>query len=408
LISADVPDTCQITFAQILARHGARDPTSGKTEKYHDLIHHIHENVKHFKGKYSFLKKYKYILGADKLTLFGEKQMINSGIKFYDRYQSLAKDNVPFIRTSGQDRVIESALNWTQGFHLARGQDKTSGSDEYPYNMVIIPEGTAWNNTLSHHRCVEFETGETSNIGNDAQKIYLDKFVPSIKKRLNKHLQGADLDDDQVISMMDMCPFNTVASKFGTPSPFCNLFREEEWHQYDYYQSLGKYYGYSWGNPLGPTQGVGFTNELIARLVNSPVQDHTNTNSTLDSSPETFPITKNIKLYADFSHDNDITPILAALGLYNSTEPLSKTHLQTEVKTNGYSASWTVPFSSRAYFEKMKCEGVDEEFVRVLVNDRVIPLEFCGGDLLGRCALGKFVEGLSFARSGGHWDKCFT
>jgi len=65
---------------------------------------------------------------------------------------------------------------------------------------------------------------------------------------------------------------------------------------------------------------VGFTNELIARLTNQPVDDHTTTNSTLDSSNTTFPIGR--KLYADFTHDNDMTAIFAAIGLFNSTAPL--------------------------------------------------------------------------------------
>ena len=100
--------------------------------------------------------------------------------------------------------------------------------------------------------------------------------------------------------------------------------------------------------------------------------------------------------------------MFSALGLYNSTDPLSKTSLQTTSQTAGYSASWTVPFAARAFFEKMKCERRDEDLVRVLVNGRVLPLKTCGGDELGRCTLSKFVESLSFARGGGHWDQCFT
>ena len=100
--------------------------------------------------------------------------------------------------------------------------------------------------------------------------------------------------------------------------------------------------------------------------------------------------------------------MFSALGLFNSTEALPNTLMQSTSQTAGYSASWTVPFAARAFFEKMKCKGQDEELVRVLVNGRVLPLETCGGDELGRCALSKFVESLSFARGGGHWDQCFT
>ena len=352
---------------------------------------------------YSFLQTYQYHLGADQLTWFGEQELVNSGMKFYGRYQSLAKDAAPFVRSAGQERVVESAQNWTQGFHKARAADEAATApDNYPYNIVVIPEGEAFNNTLSHDTCTNFE----SSIGNEAQTTFASTFTPRLINRINRSLIGADLNIEQAIHLMDMCPFETVATPLGTVSPFCHLFSHYDWLNYDYYQTLGKYYGYTNGNPLGATQGIGYVNELIARMTNSPVNDHTNTNSTLDESEKTFPIGKTT-LYADFSHDNDISGIFAALGLYNSTNPPSWMERQSPQELGGYAASWTVPFSSRTYFEKMRCEGQSEEFVRVLVNDRVMPLETCGGDELGRCTLSKFVDSLSFAQSGGNWDKCY-
>lgn len=103
-----------------------------------------------------------------------------------------------------------------------------------------------------------------------------------------------------------------------------------------------------------------------------------------------------------------MTSIFAALGLYNSTAPLLNNTIEDTTETKGYSAAWTVPFAARAYFEKMSCTGMDEELVRVVVNDRVLPLETCGGDELGRCRLSSFVKSLGFARSGGDWAQCFS
>ena len=37
-----------------------------------------------------------------------------------------------------------------------------------------------------------------------------------------------------------------------------------------------------YGNPLGRIQGVGYVNELLARLTGEPVQDHTTHNSSLE------------------------------------------------------------------------------------------------------------------------------
>ena len=303
-ISSKVPSGCKVTFAQTLSRHGARDPTASKTTSYNATIQKIKSNVKEFSGAYAFLANYEYTLGADQLTVFGEQEMINSGTKFYNRYKGLTESFTPFVRASSEDRVVESAENFTQGFHQARLADKgASGADEYPYPIVVISEADGSNNTLNHGLCTDFEDGADSKIGSAAQATWAGIFTPPITARLNTNLPGANISATETISLMDLCPFNTIASPTGKISPFCDLFTVNEWHQYDYYESLGKYYGFSYGNPLGPTQGVGFTNELVARLIDKAVDDETSTNHTLDDSQNTFPIGKGHVLYADFSHD---------------------------------------------------------------------------------------------------------
>jgi hypothetical protein len=303
-IPAEIPEACKVTFVQVLSRHGARDPTASKTVIYAALIAKLHSNVQSFKGKYAFLKDYKYSLGADQLTTFGQQQLINSGIKFYERYRPLARSLPIFVRSSGQARVVESAQNFTQGYHNTRLQDKGSSDiDGYPYPILEISEDDGMNNTLNHDLCNAFEDGPASKVGSDAQLKWQSIFAPVILGRLNKELPGASLTVAEVVLFMDLCPFESVSSRTGMVSPFCNLFTEQEWHQYDYFQSLGKYYGYGPGNPLGPTQGVGYVNELVARMTGKPVQDHTSVNHTLDDSHKTFPFGHGHHLFADFSHD---------------------------------------------------------------------------------------------------------
>ena len=97
---------------------------------------------------------------------------------------------------------------------------------------------------LNHGLCTTFEDDAPfDETASDAQSIWLSIFTPPITARLNKNLEGANLTSSETISMMDLCPFNTVASAAGAISPFCHLFSQGEWRQYDYYQSLGKYYG---------------------------------------------------------------------------------------------------------------------------------------------------------------------
>ena len=406
-ISPALPSTCHYTFAQVLSRHGARNPTAFKSWTYKALIDRVKTRVQFFAGPYSFLEDYSYQLGADQLTAQGKQEMVQSGKAFYARYHDLTKDQLPFIRASGQDRVVVSAKKFSEGYHEAGIADKTvSRTLPEPPIGVVISEEAGSNNTLSITTCPAFGTTPNSDIGTNAKVKWAAEFVPTIEARLNGDLVGANLTIGEIVQLMDLCPFETVADLDPlTLSPFCSLFTTAEWRSYDYYQALDKYYGHGMGNPLAATLGVGFVNELVARLTGSHVQDKTSTNRTLDSSNSTFPL--DAKLYADFSHDNDMEAIFAALGLYNATETLPLTSIQDAEDSHGFSAAWTVPFAARMYVEKMRCGNAYEEYVRILVNNRVMPLRTCGGDALGRCKLDDLTQSLSFATGGGLWSRCF-
>lgn len=391
------PKGCHVTFANVLSRHGGRAPTLGKSIAYHLLIAEIQNTSTAYPNKFKFLKGYNFTLGADQLTEAGRQEMVNSGAHFYRRYHKLVEKHTPFVRAGAQHRVVESAEKWLAGVAQSLKQ-KPEEID------VIIPEGPKWNNTLSHDICPSFEAGPSHGLGYRAQRVWAAKFIPPIQERVNAAL-GANLSQRSIVSLMDMCPFDTLTTPAAKVSDFCHLFTEQEWHAYDYFQTLGKFYGFGVGNPLGPTQGVGYVNELLARLTGQPVDDNTNTNRTLDSDPATFPLDR--KVYADFSHDNDMSGVLAALGVYNHTKPLSNTTIENTDQTYGFSAAWTVPFAARVYFEKLQCKHEEEEFVRIIVNDRVQPLDFCDGDKHGRCQLSNFVESQSFARGGGLWNQCY-
>lgn len=151
-------------------------------------------------------------------------------------------------------------------------------------------------------------------------------------------------------------------------------------------------------------------NELLARLTGQPVRDNTQTNRTLDASPETFPL--NRTLYADFSHDNTMVSIYSALGLFRQhllpsqkLDPDNPSLLRTWVLSN------MVPFGARMVVEKLECTAAPlpaATFVRILVNDAVQPLEFCGG-LAGLCELHAFVQSQWYATHDGNGDfeRCF-
>lgn len=155
----ETPDNCNISFAQILSRHGARYPTSKMSSVYNSTIRLLHKNVENFKGDFRFLSNYSYDLDTDRLTDFGRREMLKSGIAFYERYRHLAAHFEPFVRASASDRVVESADLFLAGFHRAQQAPTSSNSKGSPslvpkgdhyqplHPMLIIPESPSSNNT---------------------------------------------------------------------------------------------------------------------------------------------------------------------------------------------------------------------------------------------------------------------
>ncbi|KAG2740286.1 phosphoglycerate mutase-like protein [Suillus brevipes Sb2] len=387
------PNGCTITQVNILQRHGARYPTSGASKQIRSSLQKLLNASKYTDMRLEFLRSYQWHLGEADLVPFGATQSFQSGAEIYHRYGHLVDDHtLPFVRTSGGDRVVKSAVNWTAGFAYA------SGELYHPSVSVIIPETETSNNTLEDHMCPNSQASE------DEANVWRDMFSVSIVHRLNTAAIGAEILSEDIPGLMSLCAFETVFEE--EESPFCDLFSLKEFQAYSYYQDLLKYHKTGYGNPLGRVQGVGYVNELLARLKGRPVEDHTQTNSTLDSSPITFPL--NRKVYADFSHDNEMVAIYGALGLFPQMRPPNPTKADPHWT---WVVSRLVPFSGRMVTEKMQCfeAGIPGDFVRILINDAIQPLDFCGaGD--GLCRLEAFVESQIYARRNGSGDfeKCFS
>ncbi|KAG6193274.1 hypothetical protein E4U35_005658 [Claviceps purpurea] len=403
LIKKDVPPGCKVTFASVLSRHGSRFPTEEKRETYRELLQRIQENVRMYGRGYGFIKEYDIqILEENDLTVAGKNEMIQSGIQFFKRYENLAWSVLsPFVRVSGSDAILDSAHSFIRGFFYAKRRNPRP----HLSNVLIISEEDDAKNPLNHGTCKGFEDGLKSELLAAKKNAWLNIWAPSVMTRLNRKMPGANLTLEETVYIMDLCPLITAASTKRELSPFCRLFSKREWLAYDYYQTQVNWYTYGPGNPMASTQGVGYVNELIARLTGYPVEDETSTDPDLDGDSDTFPLDRN--LYADFAYDSTLMTVYGALGLWtDESVTLPSNRMVSASRADGYSATWTVPFAARMYVEKMDCDKDGKDLVRVLVNERVVVPKGCKADALGRCTLEEFVNGLQFARQGGHWNQC--
>ncbi|KAJ3565628.1 hypothetical protein NP233_g7513 [Leucocoprinus birnbaumii] len=142
------PEGCHLTQVNILQRHGARYPTLGQSARIATALMRLQEAVLYTDAHFEFIKNYEYDLNTDDLLPFGEHQMSESGRKSFVRYASLANEhNIPFVRASGSDRVIQSTAKWIDGFRNG------SGGILDPPLALIIPEIKGYNNTLDDKSC---------------------------------------------------------------------------------------------------------------------------------------------------------------------------------------------------------------------------------------------------------------
>ncbi len=140
------------------------------------------------------------------------------------------------------------------------------------------------------------------------------------------------------------------------------------------------------------------------------MKDETQTNHTLNDNPKTFPLKR--RVYIDFGHDHEMIAVYSAMGLFNVSRPdPSRMHRKRK-----WFVSAIVPFSARMSAERLQCSKTlrgrwnrsrgnkkkrDGEYVRILINDAVQPLDFCGGDENGLCELKEFVKSQWYARTNG-------
>ncbi|KAG2055004.1 phosphoglycerate mutase-like protein [Suillus hirtellus] len=387
-----IPEGCGINAVHLLMRHGARYPASDEPEpsQFASKIHAA-ASKKGFSvtGNLEFLATWTYKLGANNLTPYGRESLFSNGVAFRYRYGKLlnAFTDLPVFRTTSQDRMLDSALNFAAGFFELR-------TYETDYHQEIIIEKINFNNTLAPFQvCPNANSDDIGNYGDTKTSEWADIYLQDARRRLQPMIQGLNLTIDLLIDMQELCAFETVALGY---SKFCDLFTEEEWEGYEYYVDLDFWYSCGPGNPTAAAQGLGYVQELVSRLTHTPINVwNSSTNSTLDSSNITFPL--NQPIYVDFTHDVVLASVATALNFTSlaATGPLPADHIPPH---RSYISSQIAPFSGQLVAQVLSCPASEEPtHIRFLLNDGVMPLtgiHGCTEDPNGLCALPSFISGM--------------
>ncbi|CAO1634959.1 unnamed protein product [Parajaminaea phylloscopi] len=401
--------SCKIEQVHILHRHGSRYPTSYSPAN--DVAKLLAQKPRPtFSGPLAFLNEYEYRLGKELLVPLGRQQLYDSGVASAVRYGRLMYDDIDrfgtlFARAGSQHRIVDSARNWLAGALGVNDWQRQSA-------LEIQIEEPGFNTTMApNFACKNAGRGDPKyEPGAQWNKAWIDRYAADAVRRLAPHIKGAEMTPRLVNALQQLCSYDTVAGYDARE--LCSLFNRSDWIGAEYAWDLEFWGVYGSGSPLGAGQGTGWLNEFLARLTGKPWDPSTQTseNATLDSFPRTFPVDR--RFYADFTHDSVIASVVAALDLPDFAVKLDTSQPEPWRK---YKTSEIVPFAARLVVEKINCggsaQGRNEELVRLLLNDAIVPLKQlkpCDAENRadGMCSLAGFLRSQEGRMQRAHWERC--
>jgi len=379
----DLEPGCEVTGVHVLHRHGARFPTSSTSEGA-PLFGATVANATNLNatGPLAFLNDWRYTLGAEVLVAVGRQQLFDSGVKHFLRYGGLYNESTqtakPVVRTTSQSRMLDSARYFALGFWGYDAPEKI--------NLEVIIEADGFNNTLA-----PYDTCNNSNtltVGDlYLTPVWRDIYLKDATARLQPYVTGLNLTTDLVYGMQSLCAYETQALGI---SEFCGLFTKAEWEGFEYFLDLQFQGDYGAMSPSGRSQGIGWVQELLARLSNGTIPSDspvTTQNTTLNGDSAKFPTDQN--LYLDFTHDDVIVSVLTALNFTVFADYLDP----TEAASNrSFILSQITPFAARLAFERISCSNSSSStsnttagattasnsssttYIRTVLNDAIVPM----------------------------------
>lgn len=253
-------------------------------------------------------------------------------------------------------------------------------------------------------------------LGDINENRYKALYLQNATARLQQYCpMGFNLTTNDTYAMQDICAYEY--SYLGY-SDFCNLFTQDEWNGFEQVHDIEYYYDYAYGNPTGRAQGIGYLQELIARLEKQYITaSNSSVNATIDNNTADFPLDQ--PFYADFTHDDIIISLMTAMSLDYIKDPPSLTQFPPNA-TRRFQLNHLTPFGARFVTEVIGCNSTNptvqhsthqfykptqygynasnatNKFIRMRLNNGILPLSTirggaCGNRTDGMCSLSNFL-----------------
>ncbi|VEU20336.1 DEKNAAC101234 [Brettanomyces naardenensis] len=374
---SDLPESLTVDMVVVFSRHGERYPTVDLGKQLREVYDRLRATkVDEYEGPLAFVKDWEYFVEDQDLLemetnmsrFSGLQDMRDFGVDVRNRYGNLydlGEGTMPFF-TSGSQRVIDSAKAFAEGFFT--GQEDKS-------RIVVLPERKRQGyNTLTTGRSCKPYHKKTNY-----PHPYIPKLMAEEAERLNKLSPGFHLTASDLETLAQYCAFELNAKG---ESDVCNALSMETFIEHEYIRDAELYYTKA-EHPYTFTLGSVYMNATLT-LLNEDESNHGNQS-----------------LWFSFSHDTDILYFMNALGVFDHQEkklPIGQIDFSRFFRT-----SELIPMGARIVLERISEKGSDEKYLRLLINDAVIPLKNCQDGPYFTCKLStlsyQFYEKLGHEKS---------
>ncbi|KAI0330668.1 phosphoglycerate mutase-like protein [Cubamyces sp. BRFM 1775] len=403
-ISPSTPPQCFVDRAAYIVRHGSRFPEPGSFAGWQELFDKFQNNSYVARGPLAFIPSWTPPVDDIPhqplyLSSTGARESFDLGVELRKRYRFTPGGDNLTVWAAGQQRVVDTATYFLQGY-LSQG-NYLSNSTENRGIIVAMPDSVNYtfaDSLTPSSGCPAYSTGDSSVKASIFRATYQGK----IANRLNHFLDGLELTDSDVGIMQDLCGFQ---AEINGDTRFCDIFTEAEWKDYEYAHDLNYYYGSGPGNPFSATVGYPWLHAVTDLFVSSPQS----AGARQGFDPPS--------LIMSFTHDNNLPPVVSALGVWNSSRAHGVYPLSAEAPNpeRTFRSSYLVSFRGYIALERMSCrsdapstsvehsagpsftssaahEGAQaQRFVRIRINNAVVPVPNCDTGPGSSCPLDAFA-----------------
>ncbi|KAK9473937.1 histidine phosphatase superfamily [Dipodascopsis tothii] len=373
----DPPGTCKVDQVHMIARHGERYQTTGTGATELAVVQRLQSSGAAYVGPLAFLEDYVWPSSADTYETesvmgpyAGTLDAFRSGADYRARYNDLYDDSAVLpVWTAGQERVVVTARNFAAGFVGANYSTKAS--------IQVIPETSAQgaNSLTVSDGCLAFNQSQYSASYNS----FADDYATRAADRINKQSPGFGVTAADVPNLMALCGFEL---NIRGADDFCKLFTTDEWKAFSYMKDLSYYYQVGQGNNLTNYIGSVYANATATLLNQGPSVG---------------------KIFWSFTHDNDLISIAHALGLFETQSPLDPKNIDFG---SVFRSSEIVPMGGRITMERLTCDDDSTAYVRILVNEAVIPIPACKSGPGYSCPVADFKTYINKRAPGSYGEHC--